>query len=156
MLWGSNVPVTRTPDGHRMAEARYRGQKVVVVSPDYADATKFADEWLHPHPGTDGVLAMDMGHVILRECFVERRVPYFTDYVRRFTDLPFLVTLDERGRERETGTYCPGTFVTAPGPRSRPDRRRRGAALDAGGLRQGIRRSPRAERHTGRPLGQGR
>ena len=37
MMWGSNVPVTRTPDAHFMAEARYRGQKVVVVSPDYAD-----------------------------------------------------------------------------------------------------------------------
>ncbi|MFH8796496.1 nitrate reductase subunit alpha [Streptomyces sp. NPDC017941] len=109
MLWGSNVPVTRTPDAHWMAEARYRGQKVVVVSPDYADATKFADEWLHPHPGTDGALAMAMGHVILRECFVERRVPYFDDYVRQFTDLPFLVALDER----DDGTYTPGAFVTA-------------------------------------------
>ncbi|MER6086893.1 nitrate reductase subunit alpha [Streptomyces bluensis] len=123
MLWGSNVPVTRTPDAHWMAEARYRGQKVVVVSPDYADATKFADEWLHPHPGTDGALAMAMGHVILRECFVERQVPYFTDYVRRFTDLPFLVGLDERdtdtgtdtgaGTGTNTVTYTPGAFVTA-------------------------------------------
>ncbi|CAM5238676.1 nitrate reductase (quinone) OS=Streptomyces tendae OX=1932 GN=GUR47_16040 PE=3 SV=1 [Streptomyces tendae] len=69
-LWGSNVPVTRTPDAHWMAEARYRGQKVVVVSPDYAAATKFADEWLHPHPGTDGALAMAMGHVLLTEFFV--------------------------------------------------------------------------------------
>ena len=50
MMWGSNVPVTRTPDAHFMAEARYRGQKVVTVSPDYADNTKFADEWLAPHP----------------------------------------------------------------------------------------------------------
>ena len=48
VLWGSNVPVTRTPDAHWMAEARYRGQKVVVVSPDYSDASKFADEWLAP------------------------------------------------------------------------------------------------------------
>ncbi|MEL3944304.1 nitrate reductase subunit alpha [Streptomyces sp. LNU-CPARS28] len=109
MLWGSNVPVTRTPDAHWMAEARYRGQKVVVVSPDYADATKFADEWLHPHPGTDGALAMAMGHVILRECFVDRQVPYFTDYVKRFTDLPFLVSLDERAGD----THTPGAFVTA-------------------------------------------
>ncbi|WP_446750714.1 nitrate reductase subunit alpha [Streptomyces sp. WZ-12] len=108
MLWGSNVPVTRTPDAHWMAEARYRGQKVVVVSPDYADATKFADEWLHPHPGTDGALAMAMGHVVLRECFVERQVPYFTDYVRQFTDLPFLVVLEER----EEG-FVPGKFLTA-------------------------------------------
>lgn len=109
MLWGSNVPVTRTPDAHWMAEARYRGQKVVVVSPDYADATKFADEWLHPHPGTDGALAMAMGHVVLTEFFVRRQVPYFTDYVKQFTDLPFLVELEERS----PGRYVPGKFVTA-------------------------------------------
>ncbi|MEU3721717.1 nitrate reductase subunit alpha [Streptomyces sp. NPDC031705] len=109
MLWGSNVPVTRTPDAHWMTEARYRGQKVVVVSPDYADATKFADEWLHPHPGTDGAMAMAMGHAILKECFVDRQVPYFADYVRRFTDLPFLVELEER----EPGRHVPGRFVTA-------------------------------------------
>ncbi len=33
IMWGSNVPVTRTPDAHWMVEARYRGQKVVAVSP---------------------------------------------------------------------------------------------------------------------------
>ncbi|MCX5386787.1 nitrate reductase subunit alpha [Streptomyces sp. NBC_00083] len=109
MLWGSNVPVTRTPDAHWMAEARYRGQKVVVVSPDYADATKFADEWLHPHPGTDGALAMAMGHVILSEFFVKRQVPYFTDYVRKFTDLPFLVEVTTGGDGRSVA----GKFVTA-------------------------------------------
>ncbi|MFF0246473.1 nitrate reductase subunit alpha [Streptosporangium sandarakinum] len=108
MLWGSNVPVTRTPDAHYMAEARYRGQKVVVVSPDYSDATKFADEWLAPHPGTDGALAMAMGHVILKEFFVDRRTPYFDDYVRRHTDLPFLVALEERD-----GSLVPGKFLTA-------------------------------------------
>ncbi|WP_433500319.1 nitrate reductase subunit alpha [Sphaerimonospora sp. CA-214678] len=109
MLWGSNVPVTRTPDAHYMAEARYRGQKVVVLAPDYNDAAKFADEWLAPHPGTDGALAMAMGHVILREFFVERETPHFTDYVKRFTDLPFLVRLSEH----DGGGYVPGKFLTA-------------------------------------------
>ncbi|MER5886419.1 nitrate reductase subunit alpha [Streptomyces sp. NPDC001941] len=108
MMWGSNVPVTRTPDAHWMAEARYRGQKVVVVAPDYADNAKFADEWLHPHPGTDGALALAMGHVILKECFVDRQVPFFADYVRKFTDLPFLVTLTERD-----GAYVPDKFLRA-------------------------------------------
>lgn len=108
MMWGSNVPVTRTPDAHWMAEARYRGQKVVVVAPDYADNAKFADEWLHPHPGTDGALAIAMGHVILKEFFVDRRTEFFTDYVRRFTDLPFLVTLTERD-----GAYVPAKFLRA-------------------------------------------
>ncbi|WP_171904513.1 molybdopterin-dependent oxidoreductase, partial [Nocardia brasiliensis] len=89
IMWGSNVPVTRTPDAHYMTEARYRGQKVVVVSPDYADNTKFADEWVAARPGTDAALAMSMGHVVLREFFVERSTPRFLDYVKRYTDLPF-------------------------------------------------------------------
>ncbi|NLF90411.1 MAG: nitrate reductase subunit alpha, partial [Corynebacterium marinum] len=40
MMWGSNIPVTRTPDSHFMVETRYNGTKVVVVSPDFADSTK--------------------------------------------------------------------------------------------------------------------
>lgn len=111
IMWGSNVPVTRTPDAHWMAEARYRGQKVVVVAPDYADNAKFADEWLHPHPGTDAALAQGMGHVLLKEFFVDRQVPFFQDYVRTYTDLPFLVTLAERGGLE--GGFVPGKFVRA-------------------------------------------
>jgi nitrate reductase alpha subunit len=108
IMWGSNLPVTRTPDAHWMVEARYRGQKVVAVSPDYADNVKFADEWLAAHPGTDGAMALAMGHVILKEFFVERQTPAFVDYVRRYTDLPFLITLDERD-----GRWLPGKFLTA-------------------------------------------
>lgn len=108
VMWGSNVPVTRTPDAHYMTEARYRGQKVVVVSPDYADNVKFADEWLPAQPGTDGALAMSMGHVILTEFYAKRRVDYFTNYVKKYTDLPFLITLKERD-----GAYVPGKFLTA-------------------------------------------
>ncbi|EHY87156.1 nitrate reductase subunit alpha [Saccharomonospora azurea] len=108
IMWGSNLPVTRTPDAHWMVEARYRGQKVVAVSPDYADNVKFADDWLAIRPGTDGALAMAMGHVVLREFFVDRRTPAFEDYVTRFTDLPFLVRLDEH-----TDGHVPGKFLTA-------------------------------------------
>ena len=108
LIWGTNLPTTRTPDAHFMVEARYRGQKVVVVSPDYAEHTKFADHWLAAEPGSDGALAMAMGHVILREFYVEREVPYFRDYAKRFTDLPLLVTL----RERE-GAYVPDRLLRA-------------------------------------------
>ncbi|WP_122982111.1 nitrate reductase subunit alpha [Actinoplanes teichomyceticus] len=100
MMWGSNIPVTRTPDAHFLAEARYKGTKVVAVSPDYADNVKFADDWLAPHPGTDGALAMAMGHVVLKEFFADRTVPYFEDYARRFTDLPFLVTVVDGRADR--------------------------------------------------------
>jgi nitrate reductase / nitrite oxidoreductase, alpha subunit len=108
IMWGSNIPTTRTPDAHFMTEARYKGQKVVTVSPDYADNTKFADEWLAAHPGTDGALAMAMGHVVLKEFYVDRQVPAFVDYAAQYTDLPFLVTLRRRG-----DAYVPDHFLTA-------------------------------------------
>ncbi|WP_031006681.1 molybdopterin-dependent oxidoreductase, partial [Streptomyces rimosus] len=108
IMWGSNIPVTRTPDAHFLTETRYNGTKVVAVSPDYADNVKHADEWLAPHPGTDGALAMAMGHVILREFLVDRATPYFENYLRRFTDAPFLVTLRERD-----GVLVPDRFLTA-------------------------------------------
>lgn len=109
MMWGSNIPVTRTPDAHWMAEVRYRGTKVVSVSPDYADNTKFADEWLPAQPGTDAALAMAMGHVILKENFVDQRVEFFEDYTSTYTDFPFLVTLETR----EDGSKVPAKFLTA-------------------------------------------
>ncbi|HET6562962.1 MAG TPA: nitrate reductase subunit alpha [Marmoricola sp.] len=114
VMWGSNLPVTRTPDAHWMTEARYRGQKVVVVSPDYADNVKFADEWLPARPGTDAALAMAMGHVVLKEFFVDRTTPYFADYVKKYTDLPNLVCLDEVGTDGDGATtYRAGKFLTA-------------------------------------------
>ncbi|PFG39315.1 respiratory nitrate reductase alpha subunit apoprotein [Georgenia soli] len=116
IMWGSNIPVTRTPDAHFMAEARYHGQKVVTVSPDYADNTKFADEWLAVHPGTDGALAMAMGHVILSEFHVRDRTPRFLEYMKRYTDSPFLVALEERD-----GAWVPGKFLTAADLENDPD-----------------------------------
>ncbi|WP_256986330.1 MULTISPECIES: nitrate reductase subunit alpha [unclassified Rhodococcus (in: high G+C Gram-positive bacteria)] len=116
MMWGSNVPVTRTPDAHWMAEVRYRGTKVVTVSPDYADNSKFADEWLPAQAGTDGALAMAMGHVILTEFFARRSVPFFDDYIKTYSDLPFLIHLDEHD-----GAYVPGKFVTADELAALPD-----------------------------------
>ena len=58
------------------------GRRSSVVSPDYAEHTKFADDWLAAEPGSDGALAMAMGHVILKEFYVERETPYFRDYAR--------------------------------------------------------------------------
>ncbi|MBS0224242.1 MAG: nitrate reductase subunit alpha [Proteobacteria bacterium] len=106
IAWGSNVPQTRTPDAHFFVESRYNGTKVVAVTPDYAEVAKFADLWLHPKQGTDAALAMAMGHVILREFFLDRQVPYFQDYARRYTDLPMLVRLRQDG-----GRWVPDRYV---------------------------------------------
>ncbi|MCW5568413.1 MAG: nitrate reductase subunit alpha [Dokdonella sp.] len=108
IAWGSNVPQTRTPDAHFFTEVRYKGAKVVAVTPDYAEVAKLADLWLHPKQGTDAAMAMAMGHVIMKEFHVERQSPYFTDYARRYTDLPLLVKLTLRGDH-----YVADRFVRA-------------------------------------------
>jgi nitrate reductase alpha subunit len=108
MLWGSNVPQTRTPDAHFYTEVRYKGAKSVVVSPDYSEAAKFSDMWLHPKQGTDAALAMAMGHVILREFHLDRQAEYFEDYCRRYTDMPMLVRL-----VKKDGHYVPDRLVRA-------------------------------------------
>jgi len=97
MMWGSNVPQTRTPDAHFMSEVRYKGAKVVSVFPDYAEGSKFGDLWLHPKQGTDAALAMAMGHVILKEFHASGKSAYFRDYCRQYTDMPMLVRLVKQG-----------------------------------------------------------
>ena len=97
IAWGSNVPQTRTSHAHFFVEARYNGTKIVAITPDYAEVAKFSDLWLHPKQGTDAALSMAMGHVILREFFLDRQVAYFQDYCRRYTDMPMLVTLRRDG-----------------------------------------------------------
>jgi len=108
LIWGSNVPQTRTPDAHFYTEARYRGTKSAVICPDYSEAAKFGDVWLAPQQGTDAALAMAMGHVILREFHLDRQAEYFEDYCRKYTDMPMLVRLEEKD-----GRLVPGRFLRA-------------------------------------------
>ncbi|MXW48039.1 MAG: nitrate reductase subunit alpha [Gammaproteobacteria bacterium] len=122
MLWGSNVPQTRTPDAHFYTEARYRGAKSVVVTPDYSEAAKFADIWLNPKQGTDSALAMALGHVILREYHIDRQSEYFTDYCRRYTDMPMLVRLVEKdGNLIPERLVRASDFVDSMGEENNPD-----------------------------------
>ncbi|MBL8547831.1 MAG: nitrate reductase subunit alpha [Hyphomonadaceae bacterium] len=108
LVWGSNVPQTRTPDAHFYTEVRYKGAKSVVICPDYSEASKFADLWISVKQGTDAALAMAMGHVILTEFHRDREVPYFKDYVRRYTDMPLLVRL-----VKKDGRYVPERLLRA-------------------------------------------
>jgi nitrate reductase alpha subunit len=135
ILWGSNVPQTRTPDAHFYTEARYRGAKSAVVSPDYAEATKFGDIWLNVKQGTDAALGMAMGHVILREFHLDRQAEYFEDYCRRYTDMPMLVQLDD-----SNGHLVPGRQLRASdlkgslGEKNNPDWKTVAISSDTGQL----------------------
>ena len=107
MTWGSNIPLTRTPDSHFLIEARYKGTKVVSIAPDYAESTAVADTWISLKVGSDAAFAMAMGHVILNEYYWGEPAEFFTDYTRHYTDFPFLVQLDKRA----DGSYESGRFL---------------------------------------------
>ena len=113
IAWGSNIPQTRTPDAHFFTEVRYKGAKVVAVTPDYSEVAKLADLWMHPKQGTDAAVAMAMGHVILKEFYFNKRSSYFDDYARRYTDLPLLVVLEDKTLPDGRVVKVPGRYVRA-------------------------------------------
>ena len=99
----SNLNMTRTPDVHFISEARTHGAKFVVLAPDFSQIAKYCDEWIPLQAGQDGALWMAVNHVILKEFYVDRQVPYFLDYLKRYTDCPFLVELVRDGKGYRAG-----------------------------------------------------
>jgi nitrate reductase / nitrite oxidoreductase, alpha subunit len=61
-----------------------------------------------PRPARAARWRWAMGHVILTEFFRDRQVEYFTEYVKTYTDAPFLVTLRHGG-----DAYVPDRFLGA-------------------------------------------
>ena len=96
-VMGANLNMTRTPDCHFFAEARHNGTKAVVFAPDFSQVSKFSDQWVPLHAGSDGAFWMSVTHVILKEFHYEKQIPYFIDYVKRYTDCPYLIELKKDG-----------------------------------------------------------
>ncbi|MCF6227575.1 MAG: nitrate reductase subunit alpha, partial [Planctomycetes bacterium] len=107
-IMGSNLNMTRTPDAHFATEAKHNGTKLVVFTPDFAQVSKIADEWVPIHQGQDGAFWQSVNHIILKEWYVDKQVDDFNDYQKRFTDNPLLVKLEEQG-----GTLRPGQMLRA-------------------------------------------
>ncbi|HMN11983.1 MAG TPA: nitrate reductase subunit alpha [Bellilinea sp.] len=92
---GSNVNQTRSPDAHFLVEARHAGAKVTVFSPDFSNTSKDADWWIPVTSGQDAAFWLAVDHVIINEFYAQRQVPYFQQYVKQYTDLPFLVEVKD-------------------------------------------------------------
>jgi nitrate reductase alpha subunit len=93
-VMGSNINMTRTPDTHFISEVRHAGAKLTVFSPDFSQVAKYADYWIPVHAGQDTAFWMAVNHVILKEFYVQRQVPYFQEYLKQYTDMPFLVEIE--------------------------------------------------------------
>ncbi|HEY7326680.1 MAG TPA: molybdopterin oxidoreductase family protein [Gemmataceae bacterium] len=67
LIWGHN-PVTTAP--HFMPflrQAQHSGCQVIVIDPHRTQTARGADWHIAPRPGSDGVLAMAMAHVLVAE-----------------------------------------------------------------------------------------
>ncbi|MCX7892842.1 MAG: molybdopterin oxidoreductase family protein [Burkholderiales bacterium] len=79
IVWGSNPIVSNLHFWSRVAEAKRRGGRVVVIDPYRTLSAEKASEHVAPLPGTDAALALGMMHVIIGENLID------ADYVTRHT-----------------------------------------------------------------------
>lgn len=88
LVWGMNWITTKMPDAHWLTEARMKGAKVTVIACEYSATANKADNLLVCRPGVTPALALGFANVIINEGLVD--IPF----VKNYTDLPFLVRLD--------------------------------------------------------------
>jgi anaerobic selenocysteine-containing dehydrogenase len=85
VLWGKNAAETNVHQLVHLERARERGAIVVVIDPRRTETAERADLLLQLRPGTDGALALGLGHLLVREAlidveFVEQHVLGFAEY----------------------------------------------------------------------------
>ncbi len=88
LLWGHNTSMTWLAHATRVADAKARGAKLVVVDPRRIGLAAKADQWLRVRPGTDGALALGIAGVMIEEGWFDR------EFVRDWTNGPLLVRED--------------------------------------------------------------
>lgn len=102
LIWGCNPTVSRIPDAHYLWEGKYRGSRVVTISPDYNATARQSSAWVPIKPGTDSYLAMSMVNVIIEEGLYRKR------FIREQTDLPFLVKVNDGHLLRQSDMFRGG------------------------------------------------
>src|SRR5262249_55095815 len=69
----------------RVAKARERGAKLIVVDPRHVGFAVKADCWLQVRPGTDAAVALAIAGIMINEGWFD------SEFVRQWTNGPFLV-----------------------------------------------------------------
>jgi DMSO reductase family type II enzyme molybdopterin subunit len=90
LIIGANPMVARIPDAHYISEGRYKGNRVVTVSPEYSPSARASSLWIPIKVGTDSLFIASMNHVILKEKL------YNEKFIKELTDLPFLVRVKDK------------------------------------------------------------
>ena len=90
ILWGHNPGTSWLAHGTRVAKARARGAKLIVMDPIRVGFAAKADQWLQIRPGTDGALALCLAGILIKKKLFD------IGFVRDWTNGPLLVRDDNR------------------------------------------------------------
>ncbi|WP_425805915.1 molybdopterin-containing oxidoreductase family protein [Desulfitobacterium sp. Sab5] len=71
ILWGRDPALTNIHLVPYLLKAKEAGAHLVVINPIRVKSTDFAQEYLRVNPGTDGILALGLAHIILREGWLD-------------------------------------------------------------------------------------
>ena len=89
---GKNLVENKMPESHFFVEAMERGAKIVTIPPEYSPPATKSDYWIPIRPATDTALFLGITRWLMEE------EKYNADFVKRFTDFPLLVRLDNLKR----------------------------------------------------------
>lgn len=85
MLWGVAEDHSSNPMKIGLEKLKRNGGKFVGINPARTGYQAIADEWVPIRPGTDGMLALSMVHVLLQN------EQFDWEFLLRYTNAPFLV-----------------------------------------------------------------
>ncbi len=85
LLWGHNPSATWLAYAGRVAEAKARGAKLIVIDPRREGLANKADAWLRVRPGSDGALALGLANLLIESGNIDR------DFLKAWTNGPFLL-----------------------------------------------------------------
>ena len=85
ILWGHNPSATWLAYAGRVADAKARGAKLIVIDPRREGLANKADAWLRVRPGSDGALALGLANLLIKSGNID------SDFLRQWTNGPFLL-----------------------------------------------------------------
>ena len=85
LLWGVAEDHASNPLKLGLEKLKRRGAKFVSINPVRTGYSAIADEWVPIRPGTDGLLALSLAHVLLKRGWID------WEFLIKYTNAPWLV-----------------------------------------------------------------
>ncbi|MCP5102747.1 MAG: molybdopterin-dependent oxidoreductase [bacterium] len=126
VLWGKNPAETNVQQMRSIDRAVAKGAKLIAIDPRRTLSADRAELLIQPRPGTDGALALGIGHVIVKNNlvdtdFIKKHVVGFPEYrqlvldfspekAAKITDVPvsYIRRLAEEIAGGKPVSFCPG------------------------------------------------